>query len=61
VINIKLGDKITADIINEKSITVSNPNIYEIDMLIDQVDIVKVNKGQPVEIAFDSYPDYIIT
>jgi multidrug efflux pump subunit AcrA (membrane-fusion protein) len=61
VINIKLGDKITSDIINEKSITVSNPNIYEIDMLIDQVDIVKVNKGQPVEIAFDSYPDYIIT
>lgn len=61
VINIKLGDKITADIINEKTITISNPDIYEINMLIDQVDIVKIDKGQPVEIAFDSYPDYIIT
>ncbi|MEI6426469.1 MAG: efflux RND transporter periplasmic adaptor subunit [Candidatus Absconditabacteria bacterium] len=61
VINIKVGDNITSNIMAEKSITVSNPNIYEIDMLIDQVDIVKINKGQPVEVTFDAYPNYVVT
>lgn len=61
VIDVQIGDNITSDNISEKTITVSNPNVYEIDMLIDQVDIVKINKGQPVEVTFDAYPDYIVT
>lgn len=61
IVSMKVWDKITANIIADKYITVSNPDIYEIDMLIDQVDIVKINKGQPVEITFDAYPWYITT
>jgi multidrug resistance efflux pump len=30
-------------------------------MLVDQVDIVKINKGQPVEITFDAYSGYVVT
>ena len=61
VINIKVGDNITTNTIQSESITVSNPNVYEVDMLIDQVDIVKIDKGQPVEISFDAYPNYVVT
>ena len=61
IINIKVGDNITTNTIQSESITVSNPNVYEVDMLIDQVDIVKINKGQPVEISFDAYPGYVVT
>ena len=61
IVSMKVWDKITANIIADKYITVSNPDIYEIDMLIDQVDIVKINKGQPVEITFDAYPWYLTT
>ena len=56
IVDVQVGDNIASDNISEKTITISNPDIYEINMLIDQVDIVKINKGQPVEIAFDAYP-----
>lgn len=61
IVDVQVGDNITSDNISEKTITVSNPNIYEIEMLIDQVDIVKINKGQPVEISFDAYSWYVVT
>jgi len=61
VVDVQVGDNITSDNISAKAITVSNPNIYEIDMLIDQVDIVKINKGQPVEVSFDAYSGYVVT
>lgn len=42
-------------------ITISNPDIYEVSMLIDQVDIVKIDKWQEAEIVFDAYPWYSVT
>ncbi len=56
-IDFKQGDNVD----NTQWITISNPNNYEIDMLIDQIDIVKIQQGQPVEITFDAYPGHIIT
>jgi hypothetical protein len=39
----------------------SNPDIYEVTMLIDQIDIVKIDKWQEAEISFDAYPGYTVT
>lgn len=61
MITFKIGDNITNNIISSEWITVSNPNFYEINMLIDQVDIVKIEKGQLANITFDAYPWYTIT
>ncbi len=38
------------------SVTVEIPGLYEISVLVDQLDVVKVRAGQKTEIAFDSYP-----
>lgn len=38
------------------SITVEVPGLYQIDVLVDQLDVVKVRTGQDVLIRFDSYP-----
>ncbi len=56
-IGFKQGDNVD----NTQWITISNPNTYEVNVLIDQVDIVKVNKWQLAEISFDSYPGYTVT
>jgi multidrug resistance efflux pump len=49
------------DNISDKNITVSNPDFYQIEMLIDQVDIVKIDKGFAIEATFDAYDNYVIT
>lgn len=56
-IDFKQGDNVDST----QWITVSNPNNYEINMLIDQVDIVKIDKWQEAEITFDAYPNYMVT
>lgn len=61
MITFKVGDNISNDNISTEWITISNPNFYEIDMLIDQVDIVKVQKWQLANITFDAYPWYTVT
>lgn len=61
MITFKVWDNITNDIISSEWITVSNPNFYEIRMLIDQVDIVKIEKWQSANITFDAYPWYTVT
>lgn len=45
----------------EDWITISNPNTYEVNVLVDQVDVVKIDKWQLVEVSFDSYPWYFVT
>lgn len=61
MITFKVGDNITYDTISDEGITVSNPNFYEINMLIDQVDIVKIEKWQLANITFDAYEWYEVT
>lgn len=43
------------------TLTVENPDFYNIVVQIDQIDIVKVRVGQTVQIVFDAYPDLMIT
>ncbi|MCT4616634.1 MAG: efflux RND transporter periplasmic adaptor subunit [Candidatus Gracilibacteria bacterium] len=50
----KSGSKIS-DNASEK-IVIENPNIIEIGVNLDQVDIVKVKKDQEVRIKFDAFP-----
>lgn len=61
MITFKVWDNITNETISQEGITISNPNFYEIDMLIDQVDIVKIQKGQIATITFDAYEWYEVT
>lgn len=58
----KVGDTVSYNAgSSANGITVSNPDAYEVNTLIDQIDVVKVMPGQPVEITFDAYPGYSIT
>ena len=58
----KVGDTVSYSAgSSTNGITVSNPDAYEVNTLIDQIDIVKVMPGQPVKITFDAYPGYTIT
>lgn len=58
----KIGDTVSYNAgSSANGITVSNPDAYQVNTLIDQIDIVKVQPGQPVEITFDAYPGYLIT
>lgn len=43
-----------------KYIVVENPDLIELKMQINQIDIVKVKEKSPVEITFDAYPEKII-
>lgn len=45
----------------DKALTISNPNLYEIDMMIDQIDIVNIREGQQVNYTFDAYPNKVFT
>lgn len=54
-IDFKVWDNITAD--EQKYIYIENPNLVEISVTLDQLDIVKVSLWQEAKIIFDSYPD----
>lgn len=43
------------------SITIEVPGLYEISVLVDQLDVVKIKAGQPATIKFDSYADKTFT
>lgn len=61
-VGFKVGDTVSSNAgTSADGITVSNPDAYEVNMLIDQIDIVKVEPWLPVEITFDAYPGYVIT
>lgn len=41
--------------------TVEVPGLYEISVLVDQLDVVKIKAGQNADIKFDSYADQTFT
>lgn len=43
------------------SVTVEVPGLYEISVLVDQLDVVKIKEGQTAEIKFDAYSDQTFT
>lgn len=56
-IDFEIWDKISAT--NPKFIYIENPDLIEISVLLDQIDIVQVEKGMHAEIEFDAYPGII--
>lgn len=50
---VSFGDTIKSD--SNKSIYIENPNLVQIDLELDQVDVVRVTKGQEVNVTFDAY------
>ncbi len=53
-IDFKVGDNLTND--EEKYAYLENPNILKITISLDQVEAVKVLRGQEAEIVFDALP-----
>lgn len=53
-IDFELWDKISAT--NTKFIYIENPDLIEISVLLDQIDIVQVELGMSAEVEFDAYP-----
>ncbi|MCT4616888.1 MAG: efflux RND transporter periplasmic adaptor subunit [Candidatus Gracilibacteria bacterium] len=52
-IDYMVGDKINND--TDKSVYIENPNLLEISVMLDQIDIVNVEKGDEAIITFDAY------
>lgn len=57
-IDFKKWDQVTA---LNSGITVEVPGIYEVNVLFDQLDIVKINLWQEANIVFDAYPSETFT
>lgn len=53
-VDLQVGDNLASD--NSKYVYIENPDLIEIPVLLDQVDIVKVNIWQKATITFDAYP-----
>jgi len=53
-IDYKVGDNILSD--DDKYVYIENPNLLKIEILLDQIDIIKVEVGQKAEIVFDALP-----
>ncbi|MBW7954878.1 HlyD family efflux transporter periplasmic adaptor subunit [Candidatus Gracilibacteria bacterium] len=49
-----VGDTITSS--DTKYVYIENPNLIQIPISLDQIDIVKVELNTPVKITFDAYP-----
>ncbi len=58
-LNMKVGDNLTTD--NDRSIYIENPDLIEIKIMLDQVDVVKVKVWDKARITFDSYSDTPVT
>lgn len=56
-IDFEIWDKLYAS--NPKFIYIENPDLIEISVQLDQIDIVKVSEWMPAEIEFDAYPGEI--
>lgn len=52
-VDVKVGDSVEA---HGDWIQVENPWLFEIYVLLDQIDIVKVKEGGDVSLVFDAYP-----
>lgn len=53
-IDFKVWDKLTSS--EEKYVYLENPNLVEISITLDQVDVVNVKAGMDVEVTMDAYP-----
>lgn len=53
-IDFKKWDKITSD--EQKYVYLENPDLVEISILIDQIDVVNISAWMKVEVQLDSYP-----
>ena len=53
-IDFEIWDKISAT--NPKFIYIENPDLIEISIALDQIDIVQVEEWMPAEVEFDAYP-----
>lgn len=53
-IDYKVWDKLLSD--SDKYVYIENPNLVQIPVMLDQVDIVKVEVGKKANIIFDAYP-----
>lgn len=53
-IDFKVGDKIISS--DEKYVYLENPNLVEVSILLDQIDVVNVKPGMMVEVELDAYP-----
>lgn len=54
-IDFKVGDKVISN--DEKYVYLENPNLVEVSISLDQIDVVKVKPGMSVEVELDAYPD----
>lgn len=55
-LNIFSGDNLI-DQDKTKNISLQNPYIVEVQVQVDQVDLVKIDRGQETEVYFDAYPE----
>jgi len=53
-IDYKVGDKLLSD--SDKYVYIENPNLVQIPVFLDQVDIVKIDIWKKASIIFDAYP-----
>jgi len=53
-IDYMIGDNLTSD--TAKYVYIENPNLLEIKVMLDQIDIVKVKIWMEAKIVFDAYP-----
>lgn len=60
-LNIKTWDKLANSSTEEKYIHLINPNMMEIKIKLDQIDIVRVKKWMEAQVNFDAYPEKIFT
>lgn len=54
-IDYRIGDNLLSD--SDKYVYIENPDLVEITVLLDQIDVVKVWEWYDVIIVFDAYPD----
>jgi len=58
----QLGDSIStsnSSSSTEKYIYVETPNLLEVSLDVDQIDIVKIKQGMNVQVSVDAFPDQV--
>ncbi len=50
----QVGDNLLADVGEDQYIVIENPEFVVVTILLDQVDVVRVQKGDPANITFDA-------
>lgn len=58
-VDIKVGEQYSLE--ERTYIIVENPNLIELELQVNQVDIVNIQEGDTVYISFDAYPDQKIS